>query len=84
MLHDLCKKIFFRDYEWSGEAIDHFETITRCGQWKPLLATVIKFKETSDAMGILRNVACLKLVDTNSEKDIDIQEEMVHTGYAAI
>ena len=78
------RKIFFRDYEWSGEAIDYFETITRCGQWKPLLATVIKYKETSDTMGNLQNVACLKLVDTNSEKDIDILEEMVQKEYAAI
>ena len=78
------RKIFFRDYEWSGEAIDYFETITRCGQWKPLLATVIKYKETSDTMGNLQNVACLKLVDTNSEKDIDIQHDMVQKGYAAI
>ena len=78
------KYFFFREYEWSGDAIDFFETITRCGQWKPLLATVIKYKETNDAMGNLQNVACLKLVDTNSEKDIDIQEEMVQKEYAAI
>ena len=45
---------------------------------------MIKNKETSDAMGNLQNVACLKLVDTNSEKDIDIQEEMVQKEYAAI
>ena len=45
---------------------------------------MIKFKETSDAMGNLQNVACLKLVDTNSEKDIEIQEEMMQKGYAAI
>ena len=45
---------------------------------------MIKFKETNDAMGNLQNVACLKLVDTNSEKDIDILEEMVQKEYAAI
>ena len=45
---------------------------------------MIKFKETSDALGNLQNVACLKLVDTNSEKDIDILEEMVQKEYAAI
>ncbi|XP_055955914.1 uncharacterized protein LOC126815462 isoform X2 [Patella vulgata] len=57
---------------WSEAAIDFFEEITYCAQWKVLIAKTVTYESTASGM-----IPCLQLYDTNGDEDIDINEEMV-------
>jgi len=73
--------------KWSPEAIDDFESLTHAAQWKPLLAHLINIDESVSDVHIENKPepkcrAYLKLIDANSDEDIDIGEEMIQRGYA--
>ncbi|EFX89622.1 hypothetical protein DAPPUDRAFT_310414 [Daphnia pulex] len=65
--------------EWTEKAIEAFETLTYCAHWKILMARV-EFNSSVNG----RNVYCLKLVDTNTEKDIDIATEIVRLEFGSV
>merc|ERR1712111_114746 len=71
--------------KWSPEAIDDFESLTHSAQWKPLLAHVINLDSNGvdgDENPEYKSRAYLKLIDANSDKDINIGEELIQRGYA--
>ncbi|XP_013419646.1 uncharacterized protein LOC106180249 [Lingula anatina] len=63
---------------WSDQAVDAFETLTYCAQWKVLNARATELLPTDTGTSI----PSLELVDTNSEQDIDIGEELIKRGFA--
>jgi len=74
-----------KNNEWSMEAIDDFESLTHAAQWKPLLAKVVTFTETEEEIigdHKINSIACLNLVDTNTEEDVDIAKEMIEREHA--
>ena len=87
-LHLIPKYLLFfyiRNNEWSMEAIDDFESLTHAAQWKPLLAKVVTFTETEEEIigdHKINSLACLNLVDTNTEEDVDIAKEMIEREHA--
>ncbi|ESO89711.1 hypothetical protein LOTGIDRAFT_124728 [Lottia gigantea] len=48
---------------WSEAAIDFFEEITYCAQWKVLIAKTLRYESTPSGM-----MPCLQLFDTNGEE----------------
>ncbi|XP_033107443.1 tudor and KH domain-containing protein-like [Anneissia japonica] len=62
---------------WSETAINTFEELTYCAQWKPLMAKVMSYKSTENG-----TLPCLELVDTNKEEDVLIASKMIETGVA--
>jgi len=61
--------------EWSEEEIDTFEMLTHCAQWKVLMARIESHHQSDEING--KFTPCVKLVDTNGEKDINIGSELV-------
>lgn len=61
--------------EWNEEEIDTFEMLTHCAQWKVVMARIESYHQTDGVNG--KFIPCVKLVDTNNEKDINVGEEMV-------
>eukprot|EP00095_Tigriopus_kingsejongensis_P000961 maker-scaffold83_size396513-snap-gene-1.19 protein:Tk00961 transcript:maker-scaffold83_size396513-snap-gene-1.19-mRNA-1 annotation:"tudor and kh domain-containing protein" len=62
---------------WSDEAADDFERLTRCAQWKEMLAEVTDYKTVDSHL-----VPLVHLVDTSEEEDIVIAQELVRLGHA--
>ncbi|XP_071942396.1 tudor and KH domain-containing protein-like [Antedon mediterranea] len=62
---------------WSEAAIDKFEELTYCAQWKPLMAKVLSYKSTENG-----TLPSLELVDTNKEEDILIASKLRESGLA--
>ena len=60
--------LIYRENDWDEQAIETFETLTHCAQWKVLMARVESYYGGNELDG--RVVPCIKLVDTNSEKVI--------------
>lgn len=53
----------FRGCEWSEEAVEDFEALVHCAQWKIIMARVEYHEHISD-----KSVPCVKLVDTSGER----------------
>ncbi|XP_067122876.1 tudor and KH domain-containing protein homolog [Centruroides vittatus] len=68
-----------RDKEWTKEAVACFERLAYNAQWKPIMAKPINYivKDT-DAKA---SIACVMLIDTNSETDINVAEELIRREY---
>ncbi|XP_052097601.1 tudor and KH domain-containing protein-like [Mytilus californianus] len=62
---------------WSEDSIEVFDELTYAAKWKVLMAKKINHRQTS--MGI---VPVLELMDTNTDQDVNIAQEMVKRGYA--
>ncbi|KAK4016895.1 hypothetical protein OUZ56_031859 [Daphnia magna] len=64
--------------EWTEKAIEAFETLTYCASWKILMARV----ESNSTVNSSR-IYFLKLVDTNTERDIDIATELIRLEFGS-
>ncbi|VDI17447.1 tudor domain-containing protein 2 [Mytilus galloprovincialis] len=62
---------------WSEDSIEVFDELTYAAKWKVLMAKKIDHHQSS--MGI---VPVLELMDTNTDQDVNIAQEMVKRGYA--
>ncbi|XP_022085401.1 tudor and KH domain-containing protein-like [Acanthaster planci] len=62
---------------WSEEAIDLFEDLTYCAKWKPLMARIVSYQQTSTG-----TLPCIELVDTTGTEDVNIASTLVERGYA--
>ncbi|XP_063437862.1 tudor and KH domain-containing protein-like [Mytilus trossulus] len=62
---------------WSEDSIEVFDELTYAAKWKVLMAKKINHHQSS--MGI---IPVLELMDTNTDKDVNIAQEMVKRGYA--
>ena len=58
----------FRGSDWDEAAVDAFESLTYCSQWKTLMARIESHLHINE-----RLIPCVKLVDTNGEK-VSIQK----------
>lgn len=58
--------------QWSEESIDKFEDLTYACKWKVLMAKAESYSGSTPH---------LTLIDTNSEKDVNINEEVVNQGF---
>ncbi|XP_041356095.1 microtubule-associated protein futsch-like [Gigantopelta aegis] len=63
--------------EWSDEAIEVFEDLTHCAQWKVLISKTVHYETKGEDM-----VPCLRLYDTNGPEDVDISLELIKRGFA--
>ncbi|KAL4233290.1 Far upstream element-binding protein 3 [Mactra antiquata] len=59
--------------EWSEAAFEKFECLTYCAKWKVLIAEAVNFTNS---------IPHLILMDTNGTQDININAEMVKSGFA--
>ena len=60
--------------KWSQEACDSFEKLSCCAKWNVLMARVVHYDDNG--------VPCIELIDTNAEKDVNIEKELVDQGFA--
>ncbi|KAM4690026.1 tudor and KH domain-containing protein isoform 1-T2 [Rhinophrynus dorsalis] len=63
--------------EWSVQALDTFDNLTHCAQWKRLLAKVSRFPSPE-------NSPCfqVQLYDPSTDLSLDIGEQLVNQGFA--
>ncbi|XP_076081099.1 tudor and KH domain-containing protein-like [Mytilus galloprovincialis] len=64
---------------WSDDSIEVFDELTYAAKWKVLMAKKINHLQSTSGMGI---VPVLELMDTNTDQDVNIAQEMVKRGYA--
>ncbi|XP_066560943.1 tudor and KH domain-containing protein isoform X2 [Amia ocellicauda] len=62
---------------WTEEALDEFDRLTYCSQWKPLLAKLCSYSQTG-----LSTWPNIQLYDNSNAKVLDLGEEMVRLGHA--
>lgn len=62
---------------WSDDATDVFDEMTYAAKWKVLMAKKVNEHQTRNG-----TVPVVELVDTNTDQDIKIAQEMVKRGYA--
>ncbi|XP_058861994.1 tudor and KH domain-containing protein isoform X1 [Acipenser ruthenus] len=62
---------------WTEEALDEFDRLTYCAEWKPLLAKLCSYFQTG--MTTWPNV---RLYDHSNGKNLDIGEELIRLGHA--
>ncbi|XP_055975228.1 tudor and KH domain-containing protein [Sorex fumeus] len=63
--------------QWEEAALDEFDRLTHCADWKPLVAKISSYVQTGASTW-----PKIYLYDTSSEKKIDIGLELVRKGYA--
>uniref|UniRef100_A0A0G2JFB2 Tudor and KH domain-containing protein n=1 Tax=Mus musculus TaxID=10090 RepID=A0A0G2JFB2_MOUSE len=63
--------------EWEEEALDEFDRLTHCADWKPLVAKISSYVQTG-----ISTWPKIYLYDTSDEKKLDIGLELVRKGYA--
>nr|XP_048283915.1 tudor and KH domain-containing protein isoform X1 [Myodes glareolus]XP_048283916.1 tudor and KH domain-containing protein isoform X1 [Myodes glareolus] len=63
--------------QWEEAALDEFERLTHCANWKPLMARLISDEQTE-----LSPWPQIQLLDTSNGKKLDIGLELVRKGYA--
>ncbi|XP_078064853.1 tudor and KH domain-containing protein-like, partial [Mustelus asterias] len=63
--------------EWSDEAMNCFESLTYCAEWKTLLARICSYSQSG---GVTRPQ--VKLFDRTHGKNLDIGEELIRLGHA--
>lgn len=63
--------------QWEDEALDEFERLTHCADWKPLLAKISSYVQTGTSTW-----PKIYLYDTSNGKKLDIGLELVRKGYA--
>ncbi|XP_027033305.1 tudor and KH domain-containing protein isoform X3 [Tachysurus fulvidraco] len=62
---------------WTEDALDDFETMTYCAQWKPLLAKLCSYSHTE-----MSSWPSVKLYDNSQGKVVDLGEELIRLGHA--
>ncbi|XP_069074407.1 tudor and KH domain-containing protein isoform X4 [Pleurodeles waltl] len=63
--------------EWSEEALDEFDRLTHCAEWKPLLAKISSYTQSGTCTW-----PHISLYDNVNEKDLDIGQELIRLGFA--
>lgn len=63
--------------EWSAESCELFTELTRCAQWKPIMAKVLEVANTPKG-----DVYTLKLVDTSQDHDVNVAANLVSKALA--
>ncbi|XP_045879065.1 tudor and KH domain-containing protein isoform X2 [Meles meles] len=63
--------------QWEEEALDEFDRLTHCADWKPLVAKISSYVQTG-----ISTWPKIYLYDTSSGKKLDIGLELVRKGYA--
>uniref|UniRef100_A0A9L0SD44 Tudor and KH domain-containing protein n=1 Tax=Equus caballus TaxID=9796 RepID=A0A9L0SD44_HORSE len=63
--------------QWEEEALDEFDRLTHCADWKPLVAKISSYVQTGIATW-----PKIYLYDTSNGKKLDIGLELVRKGYA--
>jgi len=64
--------------EWTPEAVEEFERLTHCNEWKEQLAEIKEQRRIEEKL-----VPMLTLMDPKADLDVDVAGEMVRLGYAA-
>uniref|UniRef100_A0A8C3KZW4 Tudor and KH domain containing n=1 Tax=Chrysolophus pictus TaxID=9089 RepID=A0A8C3KZW4_CHRPC len=65
--------------QWDEAALDAFERLTCCAQWKPLVAKISSYTQTG-----LCTWPCITLFDVHHGESLDIGAELVRLGHAAL
>ncbi|XP_053330685.1 tudor and KH domain-containing protein isoform X2 [Spea bombifrons] len=65
------------DGQWSETALDVFESLTYCAQWKPLLAKISSFPSPGVSPCFL-----VRLYDLSTEPIVDIGQQLISQGLA--
>ncbi|KAM6167501.1 tudor and KH domain-containing protein isoform 1-T1 [Erethizon dorsatum] len=63
--------------QWEEEALDEFDRLTYCADWKPLVAKISSYIQTG-----ISTWPKIYLYDTSNGKKLDIGLELVRKGYA--
>ncbi|KAG8520387.1 Tudor and KH domain-containing protein [Galemys pyrenaicus] len=63
--------------QWEEEALDEFDRLTHCADWKPLVAKISSYVQTGTSTW-----PKIYLYDTSNGKKLDIGLELVRKGYA--
>ncbi|XP_004854155.1 tudor and KH domain-containing protein [Heterocephalus glaber] len=63
--------------QWEEEALDEFDRLTYCADWKPLVAKISSYVQTG-----ISTWPKIYLYDTSNGKKLDIGLELVRKGYA--
>ncbi|KAF5916223.1 hypothetical protein HPG69_010582 [Diceros bicornis minor] len=63
--------------QWEEEALDEFDRLTHCADWKPLVAKISSYVQAGIATW-----PKIYLYDTSNGKKLDIGLELVRKGYA--
>ncbi|XP_054986704.1 tudor and KH domain-containing protein [Sorex araneus] len=63
--------------QWEEAALDEFDRLTHCADWKPLVAKISSYVQTG-----VSTWPKIYLYDTSSGKKLDIGLELVRKGYA--
>ncbi|XP_021569808.1 tudor and KH domain-containing protein [Carlito syrichta] len=63
--------------QWEEEALDEFDRLTHCADWKPLVAKISSYVQTG-----ISTWPKIYLYDTSNGRKLDIGLELVRKGYA--
>nr|KAF6414565.1 tudor and KH domain containing [Molossus molossus] len=63
--------------QWEEEALDEFDRLTHCADWKPLVAKISSYVQSG-----MSTWPKIYLYDTSNGKKLDIGLELVRKGYA--
>ncbi|XP_051522996.1 tudor and KH domain-containing protein-like [Myxocyprinus asiaticus] len=62
---------------WAEAALDDFERMTYCAEWKPLLAKLYSYSHSE-----ISSWPSVKLYDNNQGKAVDLGKELIRLGHA--
>ncbi|KAM4624621.1 tudor and KH domain-containing protein isoform 2-T2 [Polymixia lowei] len=62
---------------WSEAALDDFDRLTYCAEWRPLLAKLCSYSHSE-----LSSWPSVKLYNNNEGKAVDLGEELIRLGHA--
>ncbi|XP_063438274.1 tudor and KH domain-containing protein-like isoform X1 [Mytilus trossulus] len=62
---------------WSEDSIEVFDELTYAAKWRVLMAKKINHHQSTSGI-----IPVLELMDTNTDQDVNIAQEMVKRGYA--
>ncbi|NXI67755.1 TDRKH protein, partial [Anseranas semipalmata] len=65
--------------EWDEAALDEFDRLTHCAQWKPLVAKISSYIQSG-----LSTRPHVTLYDVQHGENLDVGAELVRLGYAAL
>ncbi|XP_031292264.2 tudor and KH domain-containing protein isoform X2 [Camelus dromedarius] len=63
--------------QWEEEALDEFDRLTHCADWKPLVAKISSYVQSG-----ISTWPKIYLYDTSNGKKLDVGLELVRKGYA--
>ncbi|XP_042296847.1 tudor and KH domain-containing protein isoform X2 [Sceloporus undulatus] len=62
---------------WEEAALDEFDRLTHCSQWKPVVAKISSYVPSGS-----NTWPHIRLYNTSGEQSIDVGEELIRLGYA--